>query len=60
MIKRKEYISDKSKKWILGQLQFSSVTQSCPPLCDPMDCSTPGLPIHPSSWSLLRLCPLSR
>ena len=22
--------------------QFSSVTQSCPPLCDPMDCSTPG------------------
>ena len=46
MIKRKEYISDKSKKWILGQLQFSSVTQSCPPLCDPMDCSTPGLPIH--------------
>ena len=26
--------------------QFSSVAQSCPTLCDPMDCSTPGLPIH--------------
>ena len=23
-----------------------SVTQSCPTLCDPMDCSTPGFPIH--------------
>ena len=27
-------------------VQFSSVAQSCPPLCDPMDCSTPGLPVH--------------
>ena len=26
--------------------QFSSVIQSCPTLCDPMDCSTPGLPVH--------------
>ena len=26
--------------------QFSSVAQSCPALCDPMNCSTPGLPIH--------------
>ena len=26
--------------------QFSSVVQSCPTLCDPMDCSTPGLPVH--------------
>ena len=23
-----------------------SVTQSCPTLCDPMDCSTPGFPVH--------------
>ena len=28
-----------------GKLQFSSVTQSCPTLCNPMDC-TPGLPVH--------------
>ena len=27
-------------------VQFSSVTQSCPTVCNPMDCSTPGLPIH--------------
>ena len=25
---------------------FSSVTQSCPTLCDPMNHSTPGLPVH--------------
>ena len=28
------------------QNQFSSVAQSCPILCDPTDCSTPGLPVH--------------
>ena len=27
-------------------IQFSSVIQSCPTLCDPMNCSTPGLPVH--------------
>ena len=26
--------------------QFSSVAQSRPTLCDPMDCSTPGFPVH--------------
>ena len=26
--------------------QFSSVAQSCPNLCDPMDCSTSGFPVH--------------
>ena len=26
--------------------QFSSVAQSCPALCDPMDCSMPGFPVH--------------
>ena len=26
--------------------QFSSVAQSCPTLCDPMNCSTPGLPVQ--------------
>ena len=29
-----------------GTAQFSSVTQSCPILWDPMDCSTPGLPVQ--------------
>ena len=32
-------------KPILGR-QFSSVAQWCPTLCDPMNCSTPGLPVH--------------
>ena len=27
-------------------VQFSSVAQPCPTLCDPMDCSTPGIPVH--------------
>ena len=31
--------------WI-SSAQFSSITQSCLTLCDPMDCSTPGLPVH--------------
>ena len=26
--------------------QFGSVTQSCPTLCDPVNCSMPGLPVH--------------
>ena len=29
-----------------GSLQFSSVAQSCPTLCDPMNRSTPGLRVH--------------
>ena len=29
----------------LSQL-VSSVIQLCPTLCDPMDCSTPGFPVH--------------
>ena len=29
-----------------NSVQFSSVTQSCLTLCDPMDCSTSGLPVH--------------
>ena len=29
-----------------SSIKFSSATQSCPTLCDPMNCSTPGLPVH--------------
>ena len=36
-------------------LQFSSVAQPCPILCDPMDCSTPGFPVHHQLQSLLKL-----
>ena len=30
----------------ISSVQFSSVLQSCPTLCNPMDCSTPGLPVY--------------
>ena len=33
-------------RWEYKDVQFSSVTQSCLTLCDPMDCSTPGLPVY--------------
>ena len=31
---------------LLCSVQFSSVAQSCPTLCDPMNCSMPGFPVH--------------
>ena len=37
---------DWQKETLLTFLHFSSVAQSCPTLCDPMDCSTPGPPVH--------------
>ena len=40
--------------WIVS-VQFSSVAQSCPTLCDPMNRSTPGLPVHHRSRSSPRL-----
>ena len=42
----------------IRHVQFSSVTQSCPTLCDPMNHSTPGLPVHhqlPSSLKLMSI-----
>ena len=39
-------------------VQFSSVAQSCPTLCNPVDCSMPGFPVHHHSQSLLRLMPV--
>ena len=38
--------------------QFSSVAQSCPTLCDPMDWSTPGFLIHHQLLSLYKLTPI--
>ena len=32
--------------WKFSSVQFSSVAQSCPTLCDTMNRSTPGLPVH--------------
>ena len=30
----------------LSSVQFNSVAQLCPTLCNPMNCSTPGIPVH--------------
>ena len=35
-----------SNRAIIRPDQIRSVAQSCPTLCDPMNCSTPGLPVH--------------
>ena len=42
----------------LGMVQFSSVAQSCPTLCDPVNRSTPGFPVHHQLTSSLRLVPI--
>ena len=39
----------------LSSTLLCSVTQSCPRLCKPMDCSTPGFPVLHHLWSLLKL-----
>ena len=37
-------ISSEQHSW--STVQFGSIAQSCLTLCDPMECSTPGLPVH--------------
>ena len=32
--------------WKVSSVHFILVAQLCPTLCDPMNCSTPGLPVH--------------
>ena len=48
--------------WIREQpcYTFCSVTKSCPTLCDPMDCSTPGFPVLHHFLELAQTCPLSQ
>ena len=46
----------KLRSWYLvPSVQFSSVAHSCPTLCDPMDCSTPGFPVHHQLPQLLQM-----
>ena len=44
--KKKSYLFLKILLLIFSSVQFSSVTQSCLTLCDPMNRSVPGLPVH--------------
>ena len=43
MVSPSEFPQISGKK---SSVQFNSVAQLCPTLCDPMDCSTPGFPVH--------------
>ena len=45
----------KNQTGLLSHTMFSSVTQSCPTLCDPRDCSIPSLPVHHQHPELLQL-----
>ena len=42
----KRGVSGNKKSNALKHIQFCSLAQSCPTLCDPMDCSTPSLLVH--------------
>ena len=50
--KSRKWLSNRTEGWILSPClyilyaEFSSVAQSCPTLCDPMNHSMPGLPVH--------------
>ena len=54
-IRLKRLSSSKTTKQIFPSVQFSSVAQSCPTLCDSMNRSTPGLPVHHQFPSSLKL-----
>ena len=45
-VERKAQGSVQKRKALCCSVHFSSVAQSCLNLCDPMDCSTLGLPVH--------------
>ena len=42
----KGYYQEHKKNFFISSVQFSSVAESCLTLCDPMDCSMPGFPVH--------------
>ena len=46
LITYRQSVPWKCRQYCRISVQFSSVAQLCPTLCDPMNCSTPGLPVH--------------
>ena len=44
----------KAARWLI--FQFSLLTQSCLTLCDPMNCSMPGLPVHHQLLEFTQTC----
>ena len=51
------YIKD-FKNCAFHAFQFSSVSQSCLTLCNPMNLSTPGLPVHHQLLEYIKLMPI--
>ena len=47
-LSKQAWVANEENFWelLLLSVQFSSATQSCPALCDPMNCSTLVLPVH--------------
>ena len=57
-----DFGAQKNKVWHCFPIYFpwvSQVAQSCWTLFDPMDCSTPGLPVHHQPRACLNACPSS-
>ena len=54
------YTSKLLPQWLvtISHIQVSSVAQSCLTLCDPMNCSTPGLPVHYQFLEITQLMPI--
>ena len=50
-----EILPSSERPVLRGIFQFSPVIQLCPTLCDTMDCSTPGFPVHHQLLELLKL-----
>ena len=46
LIKKKFFKTPSKDRSRFMDPKFTSVAQSCPTLCNPMDCSMPGLPVH--------------
>ena len=51
----KRILAESKDFYLEAIIQFSSVAQSHPTLCSPMDCSTPGFPVHHRLPELLKL-----
>ena len=47
----------KARDIYIYTVQFSSVAQCCPTLCNPMDCSMPGFPVHHQLLEPTQTCP---
>ena len=53
-------LENKSSHLLPSSVQFSPVTQSCLTLCNPMDCSMPGFPVHHQCQEFAQTCPSSQ